>query len=200
MGFWDYYPLLNPNKANKSGPSSMVPLLMPSRGFQRKWRLLQLRKIGLYLSSKPLKRPVQIRLLQPLPHLAQWQHNWMLPKPSLHALVLIFINTSELMTLSHGNTRLKGFSNSKRKPQVFCATLVFGMLNARLPLEGTPLTVICEKETKLLLNHVSHIIRTTLTYHVNYNDFTITQKSMNKCCHIPSSPHRKDSKYNDKNI
>jgi hypothetical protein len=50
------------------------------------------------------------------------------------------------------------------------------MLNARLPLEGTPLTVICEKETKLLLNHVSHIIRTTLTYHVNYNDFNNSTK------------------------
>jgi hypothetical protein len=50
------------------------------------------------------------------------------------------------------------------------------MLNARLPLEGTPLNVICEKATKLHLNHVSHIIRTTLTYHVNYNDFDNSTK------------------------
>ena len=45
------------------------------------------------------------------------------------------------------------------------------MLNARLPLEGIPLTVIREKATKLLSNHVSDITCTTLTDHVNYNDF-----------------------------
>ena len=45
------------------------------------------------------------------------------------------------------------------------------MLNARLPLEGIPLTIIREKESKLLSNHVSDIICTTLTDRVNYNDF-----------------------------
>ena len=45
------------------------------------------------------------------------------------------------------------------------------MLNACLPFESIPLTAICEKATKLLSNHVSNIIRISLTDHVDYKDF-----------------------------